>query len=346
MSRAQRSDQQNLLKPILSPIVPLFLLLLFSSTVLVSPILAVLLTLTTTMASAETITTKIPWKGAYAHNSSNTWSQNNPYNSGFSKNFRNGAPEELGMVQKDGELNAEIITPNGSSRQIPFMIVMHGCTGLDNATDVWVHHVAQVLNAEGIGVLVLNSFATRFVRKTCGMPDFHWGRRRADDAYSALDYLIERKLAKPDEVYLMGQSNGGLATLIAMLKEESDHKNKFAAGFPIVPSCINTPVKDGNYVRPMVLFVGEKDDANPSEHCVKMLKKKREIPIQLIQYREANHGFMFEYLYPLIVKGWVDPHGKEHYWHLSGNHAADDDMMKTILSAIKTKAFAKGIENR
>lgn len=32
---------------------------------------------------------------------------------------------------------------------------------------------------------------------------------RADDAYSALDYLIEKKLAKPDEVYVIGYSNGG-----------------------------------------------------------------------------------------------------------------------------------------
>ncbi len=105
------------------------------------------------------------------------------------------------------------------------------------------------------------------------MPDFHWGRRRADDAYSALDFLIEKGSAKPDEVYLTGQSNGGLATLISMSKEESDHKNKFAAGFPIVPSCINTPVKYGNYVRPMVLFVGEKDDANLPQHCMEMVKK-------------------------------------------------------------------------
>jgi dipeptidyl aminopeptidase/acylaminoacyl peptidase len=52
------------------------------------------------------------------------------------------------------------------------------------------------------------------VDRTCGPADLHWGPRRADDAYSALDYLIEKKLAKADEVYLVGYSNGGTTTLV------------------------------------------------------------------------------------------------------------------------------------
>jgi dienelactone hydrolase len=263
--------------------------------------LIIALTLIPTAASAETITAKIPWKGDYLHNSSKTWSRDNPYDSGFSKNFLNGTPEEGGKVQKDGELNAEIILPNNTTGPIPFMLVLHGCTGLDNTTDVWAHHVAQVLNDEGVGVLILNSFLTRSLHKTCGMPDFHWGRRRADDAYSALDYLVEHKLAKPDEVYIMGQSNGGLTTLIALSKQENDHKNQF---------------------------------------------KKRATPMQLIVYKDANHGFMFNYLYPLIVKGWTDPKGHDHDWHLSSNPAAEKDMMQTIIPALKTKKFVNGVDFR
>ena len=58
-------------------------------------------------AHAEMI--KIPWKGDYAHNSSKHWSQDNPYGSGFSKNFNNGTPEEMGRVEKSGQLWAEIV---------------------------------------------------------------------------------------------------------------------------------------------------------------------------------------------------------------------------------------------
>ena len=141
--------------------------------------------------------------------------ENNPYDSGFSKNFKNGTPQEFGDVKKDGELKAEIITPKDTTGPVPFMIVMHGCGGMDTVTKEWAHRVSDQLTAEGLGVLVLDSYTTRYVDNSCGMPDFHWGRRRADDAYSALDYLIENKLAKPNEVYLMGYSNGGIATLIS-----------------------------------------------------------------------------------------------------------------------------------
>jgi dienelactone hydrolase len=144
----------------------------------------------------------------------------------------------------------------------------------------------------------------------------------------------------------MGQSNGGIATLIAMSDKEADHANKFAAGFPVAPSCINTPVKYGDYVRPMIIFAGEDDDANPSKYCVEMLKKKRDDPIQLIVYTNSNHSFMFNYQGKYVVKGWTDSHGVDHMWHLSTNPASEKDMMETILSAIKTKTFKKGVEVR
>jgi dienelactone hydrolase len=294
---------------------------------------ALLATLIFTAVSAETI--RIPWKGDYPHNSSRTWSKDNPYDSGFSKNFKNGTPEEFGDVQKDGELNAEIIIPKGTTGPIPFMVVLHGCTGLETLAKEWAHHVAEVLNAEGIGALILDSYTTRYVNGSCGNADLHWGRRRADDAYSALDYLIERKLAKPDEVYVTGISNGGTAALVAMTKTENDHKYRFAAGFPIVPSCISVTVKYGDYYNPMIVFAADHDDANLSALCVEMLKKKRATPVQLVLYQGANHGFM-EKAAPHVFNGW----------HLSYSEADENDMMKTIVSAINKKIFKKGIEVR
>ncbi len=112
---------------------------------------------------------KIPWKGDYGHNSIKRWSKDNPYDSGFSKNFLNGTPEEGGKVQKDGELWVETMIPENTIGQIPFVIVMHGCMGMSLLTSAWAHHVGRVLNAEGVGVLLLDSFTTRKVEQTCGM---------------------------------------------------------------------------------------------------------------------------------------------------------------------------------
>jgi dienelactone hydrolase len=170
---------------------------------------------------------------------------------------------------------------------------------------------------------------------SCGDPDLHWGRRRADDAYSALDYLIEHKLAPPDQVYLMGESNGGLATLEALSKKEADHKYRFAAGFPIVPQCLYKDIHHGTFYNPMILFLAAEDDANNPKFCFEAFKRKQDVPVQLVEYQGANHGFMMK----------AAPH-IFHGWHLSYSPNAERDMMQTVLSAIKTKKFVKGIESR
>src|SRR5277367_5312316 len=116
-------------------------------------IFLLILVLSTTAASAEQV--RIPWKGDYLHNSSKTWTKDNPYDSGFSKNFKNGTPEEFGEVQKDGELNAFIYSPKDAKGPTPFVILLHGCDGLSTLTREWTAHVADLLNKEGVGVLVL-----------------------------------------------------------------------------------------------------------------------------------------------------------------------------------------------
>jgi hypothetical protein len=76
-----------------------------------------------------------------------------------------------------------------------------------------------------------------------------------------------------------------------------------------------------------------------------MLKKKRATPLQLISYQGADHGF-YENAQTRDVAGYTDTHGKVHMWHLSYNPAAEKDMMQTIISAIKTKRFVKGVDVR
>ncbi|MGY4368443.1 dienelactone hydrolase [Bradyrhizobium sp. LB1.3] len=297
-------------------------------------IFLLMLVLSTTAASAEQV--RISWKGDYAHNSGKHWSKENPYDSGFSKNFKNGAPEEFGEVQKDGELNAFIYSPKDAKKgPTPFVILLHGCGGLGTEAKEWAAHVADLLNKEGVGVLVLDSFTTRYVDKSCGLADLHWGRRRADDAYSALDYLIEKKLAKADGVYLMGYSNGGTTTLVSMTTQEADHSRHFAAAFAIAPGCSPSLQHSALYTGPIILFMGDQDDANNPKWCEELVKRKRSVPVRMIEYHGANHGF------PVNA-----PAHEFMGWHLSYEPTAEKDMMQTIVSTVKTKKFVKGIELR
>jgi hypothetical protein len=47
-----------------------------------------------------------------------------------------------------------------------------------------------------------------------------------------------------------------------------------------------------------------------------------------------------------VVPGNTDSDGKDHYWHLSYNLDAEKCMMQTVISALKTRTFPKGIEYR
>jgi hypothetical protein len=122
-------------------------------------IFPLMLLLFSAVASAEEV--KIKWKGDYAHNSDKRWSKDNPYDSGFSKNFKNGTPQEFGDVQKDGELNGFVFSPKDRRGPVPFVVVMHGCDGMTTSEKEWTAHVADVLNKEGIGALVLDSYTRK-----------------------------------------------------------------------------------------------------------------------------------------------------------------------------------------
>src|SRR5262249_39415573 len=148
-------------------------------------------------------------------------------------------------------------------------ILMHGCGGMDQNARKWVIEYADFLNRAGYGVLALDSFTTRHVKESCGPPDGHWGRRRSEDAYSALEYLVQAGYADPNQVYVLGRSNGGLAVLMAL--EEiigRNHPHRFAGGFVLVPSCKDK--KTARFYAPLAVFAAGHDDANDPKHCVEM----------------------------------------------------------------------------
>ena len=75
--------------------------------------------------AAETIA--IPWNGEFAHNSNHHWSAKDEHysDSGFSKFFKNGTPEENHVVEKNGELKAEVMLPKDAKEPVPFVLILH-----------------------------------------------------------------------------------------------------------------------------------------------------------------------------------------------------------------------------
>jgi dienelactone hydrolase len=240
----------------------------------------------------------IKWDGTYPHNSDTVYDARKSMidsasiTNGYSRNFNNGHPSEWGKVKRDGILEGYQYHPEKLVGQtIPYVVFMHGCRG---HTVNWVADIALDLNKLGIGFLSLDSFATRAMKPTCGEPDAHWARRRASDAYSALDYLTDNKFADNDRVYLMGHSNGGQASLVAMETRFLERKYRFAASIALEGNCHTLWARRSAFYGPIFMILAEKDEANPPIHCRNLAKGKHAHPIQTLVIKGAHHGYLFD----------------------------------------------------
>ena len=221
------------------------------------------------------------------------WVPGNDYIDGHTFNFMNGTLEEKGKVKRDGELEAEMIVPKGTKGPIPFVVMLHGCSGMNKPLKNWSHEYGGRLVGAGYGVLILDSFSNRDIgpEGICGDPSqLEWARRRADDAYSALDWLVENGKADRKRVYVLGRSNGATTTLIIMNRKIGDiHKNFFAGGFSMQPSCLY--MNNAEFYAPVYQFLAEKDQATSPVLCNTMATSDRPIPVQTKLWKGATHAY-------------------------------------------------------
>jgi dienelactone hydrolase len=285
-------------------------------------ILALLLA---TPAQAETV--DIKWNAGDPIKSSEPWlvTDGGGYVNGWSKNFLDGTVEERRKVAAEGVLKAEIIKPKGSKGPIPFVILLHGCSGMNPLLWKWARSYADVIVAQGYGALILDSFTTRSVAGICTDPSqLNWARRRADDAYSALDYLIDKNLAVPDKVFVLGRSNGATTSLIVMNKRISElHSNKFAGAFLLQPSCLY--MRTAEFYGPLHLYLAEKDDATSPTLCLTMKAgMERTSLVETIVFKDAFHGF----------EDKVPPY-KLYGWRMGYNAAAATGTIKAFTSVLR-----------
>jgi dienelactone hydrolase len=287
-------------------------------------ILALLLT---TPAQAEMV--EIKWNAGDPIKSSEPWlvTDGGGYITGWSKNFMDGTVEERRKVAAEGVLNAEIIKPKGSKGPIPFVILLHGCSGMNQLLWKWARSYADAIVAQGYGALILDSFTTRNVSGICTDPSqLNWARRRADDAYSALDYLIDNGIAIADKVFVLGRSNGATTSLIIMNKRIGElQKNKFAGAFLLQPSCLY--MRTVEFYGPLRLYLAEKDDATSPTPCLKMKNGlARTTLLEATVYKDAYHGFEDKV-----------PIHKFNGWRMGYNAAAASGTLNGIKAALRRR---------
>jgi dienelactone hydrolase len=175
----------------------------------------------------------------------------------------------------------------------PAVIMLHGCAGLGSLFDLrsarnfW----PDLLISWGYAVLVVDSFTLRGVSDTCGRDG---GYYRIQDAFGALRFFGEQPYVDRNRVALLGFSAGGIATLEALKRRESQIFDlppllQFKAGVAFYP-CFGSSLDSE---KPTLILNGESDDWSRQPVCESMMNRlpASVTSVRLVSFPNSFHDF-------------------------------------------------------
>ncbi len=190
---------------------------------------------------------------------------------------------------KASTLKAELFKPEGRGR-FPAVVLMHGCGGWQPAVLDALHTHAQRFLDRGYVVLNVDSFGPRgnsggsVCQSDASLVKALEYRTR--DAFGALRYLVSLKFVDPDNIFLMGQSNGGSVAINAAKAGGHPGFRAVAAYYPWCGSLGSSTVKLN---APLIIFSGGRDDWTPARECRNKTSTGKHL--EVVEYPNATHSF-------------------------------------------------------
>ena len=243
-------------------------------------------------------------------------------------------PQQLTYSTSDGEhSHAWYYPPKNRLYQAPagdkppLLVMVHG--GPTSRCDSTLNYQRQYWTGRGFAVLDVNHRgSTGYCRSYRQSLQGQWGLMDSLDVANAVDYVIEQKLAHPQQVCIRGGSAGGYLVLRALtlypdlfcagacyygignLVTLMEFTHKFEAHYldgllaapyhgsqsdqPGSPYYDRSPLHDLALLKsPMIVFQGLEDKVVPPELSRELVKslKSRGIYHQYIEYPGEGHGF-------------------------------------------------------
>lgn len=239
------------------------------------------------------------------------------------------------ITSRDGlELVSYLTLPVGSAPKgsiepatpLPMVLLVHGGPW---GRDAWgLNALHQWLANRGYAVLSVNfRGSTGFGKSFINAGNREWGAKMHDDLLDAVQWAVDKRIADPKKIAIMGGSYGGYATLVGLTMTP----DVFACGVDIVgPSNILTLLKTippywlpqiqvfkdrvgdmsteegrkflesrspltyvANIKRPLLIGQGANDPRvkqAESDQIVKAMQEKK-IPVTYVVYPDEGHGF-------------------------------------------------------
>jgi len=187
-------------------------------------------------------------------------------------------------------LTAYVFKPKGNG-PFPTVVLMHGCGGWQAPVRIALSSYADFLVENGFAVLNLDSFGPR--RNSGGQVCTSFKKLkdareyRTRDAFDAMEYLKTQKFVDADNIFLMGQSNGGSVAI--NVANSTSTESDFRAVAAYYPWCGTFGSIKVELSSPLLVLGGAKDDWVPPQACKKVVSNGEELRVTI--YPEAPHSF-------------------------------------------------------
>lgn len=193
-------------------------------------------------------------------------------------------------------LRADISKPKGDG-PFPAVVLMHGCGGWQPVVRYTMNMYTDYLVDHGFVVLNLDSFGPRnngggkvceSLKMQVDALDY-----RTHDAYDALRYLQAQKFVEGNNIFLMGQSNGGSVAINVAKGDALQSKEVgYSAVVAYYPWCGSFGKSNVALAAPLLVFGGGQDDWVPASECQGVQSTGAELQLKI--YPEAAHSFDLE----------------------------------------------------
>lgn len=197
--------------------------------------------------------------------------------------------------RKPVPLRGQLLLPSGTEPG-PAVVIGHTVGGVQ---PFLVTRWAKALNEAGIAAFVIDSFGPRrlFNMHARTSSEFN-GAFLVADAFKALELLATHPRVDPRRIAFMGFSMGGY-TAHYVIHEKfrrsllGDSTLRYAVGVGHYPGCHYAFYEDVPSKTPLHLFLGEKDDWLPAEHCQRYagFLKDRGYAVTVKTYEGAAHSY-------------------------------------------------------